>query len=280
MAEAANDLAFVATGAYGKPISKVQGAPIRLALPWKYGFKSAKSIVKITFVDKAPETFWQNLGPSEYGFWANVNPAVPHPRWSQASETDLTTGQPPADRDLQRLRRSRSAALYKGSGERAACTSSSVEARPAGAIRSDAPAQIPPALRLRHQEIPERLHARDVLHLLGIDEEAVHLRHVGLRQQPHQPRVRRHAIIRQHGDADAVLDGADDRREIVDRQMRAARVLRLAPDRQQRIEVVEEMRRGRGAESDQPVLVEILDRARLARPSSDIPPRRRRGNAR
>jgi len=92
MAEAANDLAFVATGAYGKPISKVQGAPIRLALPWKYGFKSAKSITKITFVDKAPETFWQNIGPSEYGFWANVNPAVPHPRWSQASETDLTTG--------------------------------------------------------------------------------------------------------------------------------------------------------------------------------------------
>jgi sulfoxide reductase catalytic subunit YedY len=93
MAEAANDLAFVATGAYGKPISKVQGAPIRLATPWKYGFKSAKSIVKVTFVDKAPETFWQNLGPEEYGFWANVNPAVPHPRWSQASETDLTTGE-------------------------------------------------------------------------------------------------------------------------------------------------------------------------------------------
>jgi len=92
LAEAANDLAFVATGAYGKPISKVQGAPIRLALPWKYGFKSAKSIVKITFVDTMPETFWANLGPSEYGFWANVNPAVPHPRWSQASETDLTTG--------------------------------------------------------------------------------------------------------------------------------------------------------------------------------------------
>jgi len=93
MAEATNDLAFVATGAYGKPISKVQGAPIRLALPWKYGFKSAKSITKITFVDKMPETFWANLGPEEYGFWANVNPAVPHPRWSQASETDLTTGE-------------------------------------------------------------------------------------------------------------------------------------------------------------------------------------------
>jgi sulfoxide reductase catalytic subunit YedY len=92
MAEATNDLAFIATGAYGKPIAKVQGAPIRLATPWKYGFKSAKSITKVTFVDKMPETFWQNLGPEEYGFWANVNPAVPHPRWSQASETDLTTG--------------------------------------------------------------------------------------------------------------------------------------------------------------------------------------------
>ena len=92
MAEAMNDLTFVATGAYGKPISKNQGAPIRLATPWKYGFKSAKSIQKITFVDKMPETFWANLGPGEYGFWANVNPAVPHPRWSQASETDLTTG--------------------------------------------------------------------------------------------------------------------------------------------------------------------------------------------
>ena len=93
MAEATHDLAFVATGAYGKSISKVQGAPIRVAIPWKYGFKSAKSIVRITFVEKEPETFWANLGPTEYGFWANVNPDVPHPRWSQASETDLTTGE-------------------------------------------------------------------------------------------------------------------------------------------------------------------------------------------
>ena len=92
IAEATNDLAFVATGAYGKPIAKVQGAPIRLATPWKYGFKSAKSIVKISFVDKRPTTFWESLGPEEYGFWANVNPDVPHPRWSQAKETELTTG--------------------------------------------------------------------------------------------------------------------------------------------------------------------------------------------
>ena len=75
MAEATNDLAFIATGAYGKPLAKVQGAPIRLATPWKYGFKSVKSIVKVSFVDKRPETFWETLGPDEYGFWANVNPA-------------------------------------------------------------------------------------------------------------------------------------------------------------------------------------------------------------
>jgi sulfoxide reductase catalytic subunit YedY len=92
MAEATNDLAFIATGAYGKPIAKVQGAPLRLATPWKYGFKSVKSIVRISFVADRPETFWQNLGPDEYGFWANVNPEVPHPRWSQAQETELTTG--------------------------------------------------------------------------------------------------------------------------------------------------------------------------------------------
>jgi len=93
MAEAANDLAFIATGAYGKPLANVQGAPIRLATPWKYGFKSIKSIVRVSFVDKRPETFWEALGPDEYGFWANVNPAVPHPRWSQAEETFLNDGQ-------------------------------------------------------------------------------------------------------------------------------------------------------------------------------------------
>ena len=93
MAEATNDLAFVATGAYGKPLAKQQGAPIRLACPWKYGFKSTKSIVRVSFVDKRPETFWETLGPDEYGFWANVNPDVPHPRWSQARETFLNDGQ-------------------------------------------------------------------------------------------------------------------------------------------------------------------------------------------
>ena len=91
MAEAANDLAFMVTGAYGKPLPNVMGAPLRLALPWKYGFKSVKSITKISFVEERPKTFWQALGPDEYGFWANVNPAVPHPRWSQASEAILGT---------------------------------------------------------------------------------------------------------------------------------------------------------------------------------------------
>ena len=92
MAEASNDLAFMVTGAYGKPLPKAMGAPIRLALPWKYGFKSAKSIVRITFLEKRPSTFWQGLAANEYGFWANVNPDVPHPRWSQATEEVLGTG--------------------------------------------------------------------------------------------------------------------------------------------------------------------------------------------
>ena len=91
MAEANNDLAFMVTGAYGKPLPPAMGAPIRLALPWKYGFKSAKSIVKITFTDKRPSTFWEGLASDEYGFWANVNPNVPHPRWSQATEEVLGT---------------------------------------------------------------------------------------------------------------------------------------------------------------------------------------------
>jgi sulfoxide reductase catalytic subunit YedY len=86
MAEAVNELAFIVTGMYGKPTPRQNGAPLRLVLPWKYGFKSAKSIVKFTFTDKRPVSFWESLAAKEYGFWANVNPDVPHPRWSQASE--------------------------------------------------------------------------------------------------------------------------------------------------------------------------------------------------
>ena len=93
IAEAGNELAFLVTGAYGKPLANQFGAPLRLALPWKYGFKSAKSIVRITFAEERPKSFWEALQPSEYGFWANVNPGVPHPRWSQASERVLGTGE-------------------------------------------------------------------------------------------------------------------------------------------------------------------------------------------
>ncbi len=90
--EATNELAFIATGLYGKPIPRQNGAPLRLVTPWKYGFKGVKSIVKFNFTDQRPKTFWEQLQASEYGFWANVNPKVSHPRWSQASEEVVGTG--------------------------------------------------------------------------------------------------------------------------------------------------------------------------------------------
>jgi len=93
MAEATNELAFLVTGAYGHPLAKQHGAPLRLAVPWKYGFKSIKSIVRISFVEKRPIGMWQQLQGREYGFWANVNPEVPHPRWSQATEEVIGTGE-------------------------------------------------------------------------------------------------------------------------------------------------------------------------------------------
>jgi sulfoxide reductase catalytic subunit YedY len=86
LAEATNELAFLVTGAYGKPVAKQMGAPLRLAVPWKYGFKSIKSITRFTFTDQRPKSFWEALQAAEYGFWANVNPEVAHPRWSQATE--------------------------------------------------------------------------------------------------------------------------------------------------------------------------------------------------
>jgi sulfoxide reductase catalytic subunit YedY len=86
MEEATNELAFIATGMYGKPIPKQNGAPLRLAVPWKYGFKSIKGIVRFNFTDKMPTSFWMEVLGSEYGFYANVNPGVPHRRWSQAQE--------------------------------------------------------------------------------------------------------------------------------------------------------------------------------------------------
>lgn len=92
MDEALNDLSFLSVGLYGKTLPPQNGAPIRLVTPWKYGFKSIKSIVEIKLVDRMPSTTWNKLAPKEYGFYANVNPEVDHPRWSQASERRITSG--------------------------------------------------------------------------------------------------------------------------------------------------------------------------------------------
>jgi sulfoxide reductase catalytic subunit YedY len=92
MAEANNELAFMVMGAYGKTLANQFGAPLRLVTPWKYGFKSIKSVVRFTFTDERPVSFWEQLADTEYGFWANVNPEVPHPRWSQATEEVIGTG--------------------------------------------------------------------------------------------------------------------------------------------------------------------------------------------
>jgi sulfoxide reductase catalytic subunit YedY len=86
MDEAMNPLALMVTGLYGKELPNQDGAPLRLAVPWKYGFKSIKSIVKIKFVEQQPNTAWNEAAPKEYGFYSNVNPEVDHPRWSQAKE--------------------------------------------------------------------------------------------------------------------------------------------------------------------------------------------------
>jgi sulfoxide reductase catalytic subunit YedY len=92
IAEATNELTLFVVGIYGHLLPKQHGAPIRLIVPWKYGFKSIKSIVKIELTEKQPATFWNTLVPSEYGFESNVNPRVPHPRWSQAFERVIGTG--------------------------------------------------------------------------------------------------------------------------------------------------------------------------------------------
>lgn len=92
LAEAMNPLSFMAVGLYGKTLPPQNGAPIRLVVPWKYGFKSIKSIVRMRVMDKQPPTSWNQLAPHEYGFYANVNPQVDHPRWSQASERSIGEG--------------------------------------------------------------------------------------------------------------------------------------------------------------------------------------------
>ena len=106
--EAMNEMAFIGTGLYGRAMQKQNGAPLRIVLPWKYGFKSIKSIVKMTFTDQRPVSFWEKLAANEYGFWANVNPDVDHPRWSQATERMLGTGERVATQ------------LYNGYGEQVA----------------------------------------------------------------------------------------------------------------------------------------------------------------
>ncbi len=93
LAEAMNDLTLLTVGIYGHVLPPQHGAPIRLIVPWKYGFKSIKSVVSIELTDKKPRTFWNTLAPREYDFEANVNPNVPHPRWSQASERMIGTGE-------------------------------------------------------------------------------------------------------------------------------------------------------------------------------------------
>jgi len=108
--EMANDLAFFAVGMYGKALPKQNGAPLREVIPWKYGYKGAKSIVKIEFVEKQPATFWNTVRPSEYDFEANVNPNKPHPRWSQATEKLVGTGS-------SFSWETRSTLLYNGYGE-------------------------------------------------------------------------------------------------------------------------------------------------------------------
>ena len=92
IAEAMNPLAMVVTGVFGKPLPKQHGAPIRIIVPWKYGYKSIKSIVKIDLVATEPATLWDTVNPVEYPFESNVNPRVPHPRWSQATERMIDTG--------------------------------------------------------------------------------------------------------------------------------------------------------------------------------------------
>jgi sulfoxide reductase catalytic subunit YedY len=92
MEEARNELAMLVVGSYGHILPNQNGAPLRLITPWKYGYKSIKSIVRFEFVRTQPKTFWNDLAPNEYDFSSNVNPKVPHPRWSQATEEDVATG--------------------------------------------------------------------------------------------------------------------------------------------------------------------------------------------
>jgi len=103
MDEAMNPLTLMVVGMYGKQLPPQNGAPLRLVVPWKYGFKGVKSIVKINFTEKRPLNSWQSAAPNEYGFYANVNPMVDHPRWSQAKERRLTSGSLSGIKHMQTL---------------------------------------------------------------------------------------------------------------------------------------------------------------------------------
>lgn len=105
LGEAMNELTLATVGMYGARLSKQNGAPFRVVVPWKYGYKGPKAVVKIELVDSRPKTFWNDRQPSEYGFESNVNPRVPHPRWSQASERSIDGA------------KSRQTLLYNGYGE-------------------------------------------------------------------------------------------------------------------------------------------------------------------
>lgn len=109
--EMANELAFFAVGIYGRTLPKQHGAPIRMVLPWKYGFKGAKSIVKVEFLAEQPDTYWNVVSPNEYKFEANVEPEVPHPRWSQATEKIVGTNTNPFDWERQPT------VIYNGYGD-------------------------------------------------------------------------------------------------------------------------------------------------------------------
>jgi sulfoxide reductase catalytic subunit YedY len=111
MDEAMNPLTLLTFGLYGETLPNQDGAPVRIVVPWKYGFKSAKSIVKVRFVDKQPHTAWNDQAPNEYGFYSNVNPNVDHPRWSQKYERRI--GEPI-------LKQRRQTLMFNGYGDQVA----------------------------------------------------------------------------------------------------------------------------------------------------------------
>ena len=115
--EAMHPLTLLAVGLYGETLPNQDGAPIRLVVPWKYGFKSAKSLVRIRLVEKQPPTSWNQIASNEYGFYSNVNPSVDHPRWSQAKERRLGELFRRPHSDVQRVRRSSQPVYGHGSSQ-------------------------------------------------------------------------------------------------------------------------------------------------------------------